>query len=430
MIIVITLMASLIAPCMGKIGTGMIIHLIWVAACSSHAFNPEGAEMIPVLFDSSNRLHRDIQYHPEQPARIDACVKALLTSPSTSQKVQLIDVAEDTTEEARAMAQDDVNALHQPFSDQELRHAREMLVKVHSEELVTGLEKRCRDSRQRRIEEGKSPLGFVGHIDDDTYVTTESFDVALRATAAWIRAVDYAMNGAKRQTVRGDFMPSVSAAMALTRPPGHHATTNLSNGFCLFNFAAAAAIHALEANPNIHVSIFDWDVHYGQGVADIILNHERVRYASIHQFPAFPYEGTKLKIHGPYRNVLTVPIQAETTWSRGYEEKFEKEVLPFLKSSSDGHDNNEKWDPDLIIVCAGYDALDSDTLASVGLRAIDYGTMTRQLIRLFHESGKPAAIALGLEGGYQLSEFTGANGNLPDAVVETIRAISESTSAN
>ena len=175
----------------------------------------------------------------------------------------------------------------------------------------------------------------------------------------------------------------------------------------------------------------------GSGVSNIIGNHARARYASIHQSPAFPYEGTKLEIHGQFRNILTVPIQAETTWPRGYQDMFENRVLPFLKSSSseDELDSRnaasyeDEWDPDLVIVCAGYDALDSDPLASVGLRAIDYGTMTRQLVRLFHDGGKPAAIALGLEGGYQLSEFTGANGNLADAVVETIRALSYSSTS-
>ena len=116
---------------------------------------------------------------------------------------------------------------------------------------------------------------------------------------------------------------------------------------------------------------------------------------------------------------------------------FENRVLPFLKSSSSEDEIDaqndasfgDRWDPDLVIVCAGYDGLDSDPLASVGLRAIDYGTMTRQLIRLFHDGRKPAAIALGLEGGYQLSEFTGANGNLADAVVETIQALSDSTTS-
>ena len=242
-----------------------LVRLLWMAAASSvHAFSPDSSERIPVLFDSSNYYHRDIQYHPEQPARIEACVKAL----SVADNVQLIDVAEEAQSKS---SQDSIATVHnstfyhQPFSDEELRHARNMLVRAHSEDFVAGIEKRCRDSRQRRIDEGKVPLGFVGYLDDDTYVTTESFDVALRATAAWIRAADIAMEGAKRGAQKDSNRLPVSAAMALTRPPGHHATSQLSNGFCLFNFAAAAAIHILEAHPHSKVSIFDWDVHFGQG---------------------------------------------------------------------------------------------------------------------------------------------------------------------
>ena len=145
------------------------------------------------------------------------------------------------------------------------------------------MKRKCRDSRQRRIDEGKNPLGFVGYIDNDTYLTTESYDVCLRATAAWIRAVNLVLDDPN--------IDSMNAAMALTRPPGHHATAGLSNGFCILNFAAAAAIHAIQRDTNFKVSILDWDVHYGQGVADIVMKHNRIRYVSIHQVPAFPYEG-------------------------------------------------------------------------------------------------------------------------------------------
>ena len=203
-----------------------LVHLLWMAGfveSSVHAFSPDSSERIPVLFDSSNCYHRDIQYHPEQPARIEACVKALSTTPSVADNIQLIDVAEEAPDKS---SQDSIatsaNSIiyHQPFSDQELRHARKMLVKAHSEDFVAGIEKRCHDSRKRRIDEGKVPLGFVGYLDDDTYVTTESFDVALRATAAWIRAADIAMEGAKGGAQKGSNRLSVSAAMALTRPPG------------------------------------------------------------------------------------------------------------------------------------------------------------------------------------------------------------------
>lgn len=178
---------------------------------------------------------------------------------------------------------------HEPFADDELEHARSILVEAHSETYVSNLETRCRSSRQRRMDEGKSPLGFVGYIDGgDTYLTTESYDVCLRGAAAWIRAVDMALG---RRPFGGTTDDEPGAVVALTRPPGHHATKDLSNGFCIFNYAAAAAIHALRTNPNLRVLIVDWDVHYGQGVADIVQNYDRVRYASIHQLHLFPYEG-------------------------------------------------------------------------------------------------------------------------------------------
>ena len=344
--------------------------------------------LVPVWFDSSNGQHRDIQYHPEQAARIEKCLLKL----REENGVELIDVTPDRTTLGS-------NTKHEPFSEGELRHARDMLLKAHSPTLVTGIETRCRDSRQRRIDEGKDLPGFIAYIDDDTFLTTESFDVCLRATAAWIRAVDYALVEPNR------------AAMALTRPPGHHATFNMSNGFCIFNFAAAAAIHAMESDANLKVSIFDWDVHYGQGVADIIQKHDRARYVSVHQSPAFPYMGSKSGVQGKYSNIMVIPIRAETTWTCGYREKFEEEVLPFLRSDT--------WAPDLILVCAGYDALDSDELASVSLSARDFGEMTS---KLFSEIGP--SVALGLEGGYQLSEFAGG-GNLADAVVETIQSLTQ-----
>ena len=194
---------------------------------------------VPVWFDSSNGGHVSLEYHPEQPARIDACVKAL----QQLDGVELI----DTTPNPNTLWGD---ALHTyaPFTEKELKHAKEMLLKTHDAEMVENLEGCCRKSRQLRVDEGRDPLGFIGYIDDDTFLTTESYDVCLRATAAWIRAVDHALQ------------PTNRAAFALTRPPGHHATFTLSNGFCLLNFAAAAVIHALESNPDIKVSVFDWDV--------------------------------------------------------------------------------------------------------------------------------------------------------------------------
>ena len=409
------------------------------AAFASSSSTPTTSNVLPVYFDSTNDMHRDLQYHPEQPARITACVSAIEKLMERRQNesggkcpmVQLIDVAPDSDRTSESSHH------KQPFSDEELQHARKILLKTHEPYLVSKLEERCSSSRQRRIDEGKAPLGHMGYIDADTYLTTESFDVALRATAAWIRAVNFVVD-------RDDDNERVGkAAFALTRPPGHHATYGTSNGFCIFNNAAAAAVHVLMNDPSKKVSIIDWDVHYGQGVADIVRRHEHARYVSIHQVPAFPYMGEKLGIDGDFQNVLTIPVSPSTTWSKflyrasswyyslshfflfvacGFKECFEK-ALKFV-FDEDG------WDPDVVIVCAGYDALDSDELANVSLQAKDYSAMTTMLWNRLSSStsmNKKPAVVLGLEGGYQLSPMAGG-GNLPDAVVKTIESLIDSTS--
>jgi acetoin utilization deacetylase AcuC-like enzyme len=353
---------------------------------------------IPVLFDSTNHWHRDLQYHPEQPDRIAVCIRALEDLRRNDPcLVELIDVAADRS----ASIPHNEQATHIPVTEDELAHAKDMLLQVHASDLVLRLEERCNQSKQKRIEDGKPTLGHMGNIDGDTYLTTETFEVCLRATVAWIRAADD-RNG---------------AAMALMRPPGHHATRTMQNGFCLFNFAAATAAHILGKEPTRKVSIIDWDVHYGQGVADIVENQERVRYVSIHQTPAFPYMGEKLKVQGPHKNILTIPMPADTTWTCGYEALFDK-ALEFACERGE-------WEPDVVIICAGYDALGSDELAGVSLNAEDYGRMTRKLIQhLQFSTSKRPSLVFGLEGGYQLSP-SASGGSLQDAVVETVLALAE-----
>ena len=368
----------------------MCLLLICASFC-----NFSDALLIPVLYDASNNLHRDIKFHPEQPARIQCCIDAIKES-NLNTAVELMDVSDSS--EFR-------------FTNDELNYARQCLVEAHSEELVAGIETRCRNSRRKRIEEGKNSLGFIEYVDDDTYLTTETYDVCLRATATWIRCINQALG-------------TCGSAMALTRPPGHHATTSLINGFCIFNFAAAAAIHAMKLRPDFKVTVLDWDVHFGQGVSDILKRYERARYVSIHQTPAFPFMGESRKVDGIFNNILTVPIKADVSWSSGYSTAFRENALPFVSSN----DVNEPWTPDLVIVCSGYDALVSDELASVSLKASDFGQMTTELLQHLSLGAKNMpekkmpAVMMGLEGGYQLNR--GVNGgNLGDAVVETIRAL-------
>jgi acetoin utilization deacetylase AcuC-like enzyme len=113
---------------------------------------------------------------------------------------------------------------------------------------------------------------------------------------------------------------------------------------------------------------------------------------------------------------MTVPILADSTWTCGYHHYFNDIALPFVQTPGE-------WEPDLVIVCAGYDGLLSDELASVSLTASDYGTMTGKLLEhlSWNRDIRPGVV-LGLEGGYQLQKGA-AGGSLADAVLATVQAL-------
>uniref|UniRef100_A0A7S1FT30 Hexosyltransferase n=1 Tax=Corethron hystrix TaxID=216773 RepID=A0A7S1FT30_9STRA len=121
---------------------------------------------IPILYDSSNNLHRSIQYHAEQPARVSVCVDALREH-ATSR-----DGDGDVGYRIRDVAPESSSA-DVELSEDRLTLARSTLADAHSEEYVAGFQTRCLASREARIAEGKNPLGFVGYVDSDTYLTTE-----------------------------------------------------------------------------------------------------------------------------------------------------------------------------------------------------------------------------------------------------------------
>jgi acetoin utilization deacetylase AcuC-like enzyme len=325
---------------------------------------------------------------------------------------------------------------------------------------------------RRNDETSSIIINQMGYIDADTYLTTESFDLCLRATAIWVRALnDVDVDDHRSSSSSADDDGNTAAicysySFALTRPPGHHATYTSSNGFCVYNFAAAAAIHASSSTTTRRggkqrrrrVAILDWDVHYGQGIADIVQRQQqrqqqqqsdeeeqyeydaqpRIRYVSIHQTPAFPYEGEQRRT---VSNVRTIPIPPDTTWTSGYEAAF-RDALDFCCGGGDRSDHPDEnnapssslssyhvWQPDVIIVCAGYDALASDELAGTSLTQDDYYQMTRLLLDRIQSLPMPRPkLMFGLEGGYQLREECGPCGNFPDAVVRTLQALMEGPS--
>jgi acetoin utilization deacetylase AcuC-like enzyme len=221
-----------------------------------------------------------------------------------------------------------------------------------------------------------------GHIDADTVVSPDSFQVALAAAGACVAAVDAVLRGKER------------TALCLVRPPGHHATPTQSMGFCLFNNIALAAQHALTAHGLNRVLIVDWDVHHGNGTQDIFYESPQVLFFSIHRYGHGFYPGTgaenetgRGKGLGFTRNV---PILYGTP-RKDYHARF----TTALEKAAD------KIKPELVLVSAGFDAHIRDPIGSLGLEAEDFVTLTRQVLEVAKTHAHGRLISC-LEGGYHL----------------------------
>jgi acetoin utilization deacetylase AcuC-like enzyme len=220
-----------------------------------------------------------------------------------------------------------------------------------------------------------------GHMDADTYVSPRSFEAAKMAAGGLIRAVEAVLAG------------DATNAFALIRPPGHHATPSRAMGFCLFNNVAIAARTALAMDGVGRVFLADFDVHHGNGTQDIFADDPDVFYFSTHQYPYYPGTGATHEIgHGAGEgSVLNVPLPVGVG-DRGYTKIFRELVWPLTK----------RFDPDLILVSAGYDGHWDDPLASMNLSVSGYATLERELIEMADQLCDGRAVFT-LEGGYHLN---------------------------
>jgi acetoin utilization deacetylase AcuC-like enzyme len=172
----------------------------------------------------------------------------------------------------------------------------------------------------------------------------------------------------------------VRNAFAGMRPPGHHAERTRAMGFCFFNNAAVAARHAQEAHGAERVAIVDWDVHHGNGTQDIFWEDGSVFFASLHQWPFYPGTG------GPgegNETTLNVPLQVGSD-DDDYLLAFDELVDPAVRA----------FEPELVLVSAGFDAHVADPLAGMHVTAEGFRELARRSAAL-----APTAAAV-LEGGY------------------------------
>jgi acetoin utilization deacetylase AcuC-like enzyme len=233
-----------------------------------------------------------------------------------------------------------------------------------------------------------------GHFDSDTYCNSRSLDAARLAAGALVRAVDAVMNHES------------DCAFALVRPPGHHATPNRPMGFCLFNNIAIAAQHAIDQHKLARVLIVDYDVHHGNGTQEMFYNTSRVLYFSTHQYPHYPGTGDYDEIGAGEGLGFTVNVPLPPrVGDEGYQRIFDDLLFPLAA----------RYQPQLILVSAGYDAHWSDPLAMENLSIAGYTALARALIELARElcDGR---IVFTLEGGYNLPA-------LAHGVAATLRAM-------
>jgi acetoin utilization deacetylase AcuC-like enzyme len=218
-----------------------------------------------------------------------------------------------------------------------------------------------------------------GHVrlDPDTVMSPGSGEAALRAAGAAVAAVDAVIGG------------EAANAFCALRPPGHHAEAERAMGFCLFNSVAVGARQALDAHGIASVSIFDFDVHHGNGTQHSFEREPRVQYLSTHQWPLYP--GTGARDETGIGNIVNRPLPAGTA-SREWRRVVEADILPAI----------DAFAPALIMVSAGFDAHRADPLAMLELVEDDYGWVTAQLAVLARKHSEAPVVSV-LEGGYDLS---------------------------
>jgi acetoin utilization deacetylase AcuC-like enzyme len=255
--------------------------------------------------------------------------------------------------------------LHERFDFVECSPATEAdVLRCHTPALV----ERIRDTR--------------GWLDGDTICTETSFEAALLAAGAAIDAVQ--RNG-----------------FALARPPGHHAEPSRAMGFCLFDSIAVAARWAQAVEGFGRVAILDWDVHHGNGTQVIAAGDPSILYVSLHQWPFYPGSG------GPGEQgetLLNVPLAAGTGDGA------------YLAAFAQAERAIAAFEPDLLLVSAGFDAHGEDPLAQLELSTGIFTELARRA------SALAPRVAAVLEGGYNLA-------TLPDLVEAALEGFAQGETA-
>src|SRR6266568_4847278 len=250
------------------------------------------------------------------------------------------------------------------------------LAAVHDRAYIQYVAAAAQKVADEQLQGGRPTLYFA----PDTYISACSYEAAIKAAGAPLTAIDAIMKG------------EIDNAYCLVRPPGHHALPDDAMGFCLFNNVAVAARYAIDHYGLERVMIIDYDVHHGNGTQDIFYTDPRVLYFSTHQAPFYPGTGlSEERGEGAgLGTTINVPLPA-TTGYETYEPVFRQVMAPAA----------DRFNPQLILVSAGFDAHWADPLGGMNLSTAGFAQLTGIIIELaqFLCDGRLVMVQ---EGGYNL----------------------------
>jgi len=270
-----------------------------------------------------------------------------------------------------------------PERPERLDAFRRGLAESGQEELVAMLSPR--DATRDELERVHAPAhvdaigatrGRTVRFDPDTLASADSAAAALRAAGAVADAVERVLGGA------------LDRAFCAVRPPGHHAERDRAMGFCLFNNVAVGAARALDEGLD-RVLVVDFDVHHGNGTQAIFWEDPRVLYISSHEYPFYPGTGAPQEVGEGRGRGFTVNLALPAGCGDAeYSALYREVVAPIGRS----------FDPQLVLVSAGFDPHLDDPLAGMRLTAAGFGEVMSACL----EGAGAAKVVVALEGGYDL----------------------------
>lgn len=235
---------------------------------------------------------------------------------------------------------------------------------------------RCHDAAHlARLKAARSAGGWVA-LDGDTFMMPASWDAALRAIGGAEAAVDWVLAGQARN------------AFVAMRPPGHHAERDRAMGFCLFSTIAIAAKYALDHHGLSRVAVLDFDVHHGNGTQDCLWDEARAMFVSSHQMPLYPGTGAASDT-GAHDQILNLPLPPGSDG---------RLMRPLWERALD---RVRGFDPDLILVSAGFDAHRADPLGGLNWSEADFAWLTHSICDVADDCCAGRVVS-SLEGGYDL----------------------------